>query len=174
MIMISDTEQAINPISKRRRITQFDIDEMARLVATRKCTEKEAALMLDIKPHQWDCWKSRNKHSARFESIITRIRGAYLTTLVDRIDKAGDDKEITITDSRGNEKTITRNGDWRAKAWIAEKIDTRFQNQPASAAPQVTVQIGIIHEQLKRVIGFDDAKVIDVQPERKIKMPVRR
>jgi len=167
--MISDTGQAQIAINRRRKLTMRDMDDVAKLVATRKCTEREACLMLDIPIKQWDCWKSRNKHSARFEDSIARIRGNYLTTLVDRIERAGDDKEI-VTDKG---KVITRTGDWRAKAWIAEKIDTRFAPQQQNVQPAtVTVQIGIIHDQLKRVIGFDDAKLIEDKP--RIKMPVRR
>ena len=167
--MISDVNEPGIAPKQRRRLTSQDMNDIAKLVATRKCTETEACLMLDIPIRQWNCWKSRAKQSAKFESIIARIRGNYMAGLVDSIERAGDDKEIQCTCQR--QVPIIKSGDWRAKAWIAEKIDTRFAPQQINQAPQVTVQIGIIHEQLKRVIGFNDIKEIE-QP--KIKMPVRR
>lgn len=179
--MISDIESTISRPSRARKLTRRDMDDIAKLVSTRKCTEKEACLMLNIKYSQWEVWKCRAKRSAIFESRIARIRGNYLSGLVDSIDRAGDDKDITITDSKGNQKTITKTGDWRAKAWIAEKIDTRFQNQVISQAPTVTVQIGVIHEQLKRVIGFDrtidtieDKPNVALATSSGIKMPKRK
>jgi len=141
---------------KARRLVLSDIKAIARLVATRKMTESDACITLGIKPSQWQVWKTRNKRSELFETIITRTRGAMVDGLVAKIEQAGDDYKIELP----NGKVINKRGDWRAPAWLLEKTAPQFAPQQINQTPQVTVQIGIIHEQLKRVIGFsnDDDK----------------
>ena len=166
--MISDMNDAISTPKRRRKLTIQDLEAIADCVATMKLTETEACLHLDIPVQQWQCWKSRAKHSVKFESLITRTRANHIAGLVGKIKNAGDDFEITLP----NGKTVARRGDWRANAFILEKTAPQFAPVQQSAVPQVTVQIGIIHEQLKRVIGFEDIKTIDAKPS--VKMPIRR
>ncbi len=162
-----DTEPAISAPKRRRKLTIQDVQAIAECVATMKLTESEACLHLDIPPHQWQCWKSRGKHSANFETIITRTRANNIAGLISKIREAGNDYEIELP----NGKVITKRGDWRALDSILTKVEPRFSPQVQSAAPQVTIQIGLIHEQLKRVIGFDGVKQIESP---KLKMPIRR
>ena len=151
--MISYQNSQIATTKRRRKLTIQDVEAIARLVATRKMSESEAAIMLDIKPHQWVCWKSRHKHAATFETIITRTRANMIDGLVSKIEQAGDDQEIILP----NGKVINKRGDWRAPAWLLEKTAPQFRpDNGTPAPPQVTVQIGIIHEQLKQVIGCEE------------------
>ena len=79
----------------------------------------------------WFDWKHRNK--AKFSDILSRIREAKLNAIIDSIDEAGDGDA-----SRGMRP------DWRAKAWIAERViaPERFQQKPEqAAAPSVTISI---------------------------------
>lgn len=166
-----DNEQAGMAPKRARKLSKQDIQAVADCIATMKLTELEACLHLGIKPKQFNLWKNRHKNLASFEDIIARTRAHDIAGLVNKIRRAGDDQEIELPNGR----IANKRGDWRAPAWILERIAPQFAPQPANATPQVTVQIGIIHEQLKRVIGFDEPahKLIDVSPERKIKMPVR-
>jgi|ERR1035437_326702 hypothetical protein len=165
--MISDTETAIATPKIRRRLTIQDVEAIANLVATMKMTESQACLHLAIKPHQWIVWKNRAKRSALFETIIERTRANSIAGLVGKIQRAGDDQEIILP----NGKIINKRGDWRAPAWLLEKTAPQFKPDNGQApAPAITVQIGIIHEQLKRVIGFTDVKEIESS---KLKMPIR-
>ena len=167
--MISDIESSIVTPSRRRKLTIQDIEAIAACVATMKLTETEACLHLGIKPKQWVSWKSKHRHGVTFDAIITRTRANSIAGLVGKIQRAGDDQEIILP----NGKIINKRGDWHAPAWLLEKTAPQFKPDNGQApAPQVTVQIGIIHDQLKRVIGFDDIKLID--NEHKIKMPMRR
>ena len=161
--------EALGIAPKRaRKLTNQDIQAIADCVATMKLTETEACLHLGIKPHQWKVWKSRGKHSATFETIIARTRANDIAGLVNKIRRAGDDQEIELPNGR----IANKRGDWRAPAWILERVAPQFAPvNNANAAPAVTVQIGIIHEQLKRVIGFDSQPAIE---ERRIKMPIRK
>ena len=150
MDMIKTSKEPKQRKGKRRKLTIQDLEAIADCVATMKLTETEACLHLDIPVQQWQCWKSRAKHSARFESIITRTRANSIAGLVSKIQRAGDDQEITLP----NGKVINKRGDWRAPAWLLEKTAPQFA--PAQSAPPATVsiQIGLVHDQLKRVIGF--------------------
>lgn len=171
--MISRLDEQEFTKFKARKLTKQDAINIARLVATRKLTEIEACLSLDINPKQWSLWKNRHKNLISFDLIIARIKADHLSGLLDKIEKAGDDYEIELP----NGKVINKRGDWRALAWIADK-DQRFAPAANGQAAQVTIQIGIIHEQLKRVIGFNnepiiEAKMISDSNEKRVKIPIR-
>ena len=185
--MIKTAKEPKQRKGRRRKLTIQDAEAIARLVATRKMTESEAAIMLDIPTQQWQVWKCRGKHSANFESIITRTRANMIDGLVSKIEQAGDDQEITLP----NGKIINKRGDWRAPAWLLEKTAPQFA--PAQTAPPATVsiQIGLVHDQLKRVIGFsnpspaallpaasdivaDDGQTSLKRHLSKVKMPIRK
>ena len=61
----------------RRKITQADVQEMARLMAKR-ITETGAALIIGIKPETWFHFKAKPKNRAKFEQILTHVREAQL------------------------------------------------------------------------------------------------
>ena len=167
--MISDVEQVKSKPKRARRLTIHDAEAIARLVATRKLTESEACLTIGIKPHQWIVWRSRKKNTPLFDTIITRTRADSINGLIDRIERAGDDYEITLP----NGKVINKRGDWRALAWITEKIEPRFADAPAQPnPPAIAIQVNLIHEQLKKVIGVSnpEPKLIE---EHKLKLPQR-
>ena len=132
--------------TKSRKITEVDVESIAKLVAKR-ITENGACLMLGIKEQQWKHWKLKHKNSATFEHLVTRIREAKLEACIDAIDESGDSREINLP----NGKTYTKNGDWRAKAWLAERVlaPERFGDRQQDAA-QVTVNL-LTPEAMRRI-----------------------
>lgn len=123
--MMNVEESAIVPTKRARRITPDIITEMARLMATRKVDERGACLMLEIKPESWAVWKCRQGNRLRFDNLFLRLRETKIDGLIHRIESASLDAEMMHGD-----KLITRRGDWRAAAWIAEKIaPERFAQQ---------------------------------------------
>lgn len=184
--MISDTEAHISA-PRARRLVLSDIKAIAKLVATRKMTEKDACITLGIKQSQWAVWKTRNNRSEMFENIIARVRGNQTDHLVSIIERAGDDQEITLP----NGKVINKRGDWRAPAWLLEKTAPQFAPTQQSAPATVSIQIGLVHDQLKRVIGFTNPSATALLPGAsdivadaiseplksnlsKVKMPIRK
>ena len=132
-------------------------EEMAKLMAKR-LTETGAALMLGIDPAVWFDWKHRNK--AKFSDILSRIREAKLNAIIDSIDEAGDGDA-----SRGMRP------DWRAKAWIAERViaPERFQQKPEqAAAPSVTISIS---PALASLVYGSNSPAIDIEPVQPKQLP---
>jgi len=186
--MIKEPKEPKQRKGKRVMFREHDIQAIADLVANCKMTEREACITLDFKPEQWNSWKSKHKRSAIFDTLLARTRGLQTKELVSRIASAGLDKEINLP----NGKTITKTGDWRANAFILEKTSPAFA--PATSAPPpatVSIQIGLVHDQLKRVIGFanpSSSALLPVSSDivtdgvsdklesnlNKIKMPMRR
>ena len=74
--------------------------------------------MLGIKPQSWFQWKLRAKNSLKFEQVLTHAREAKLNAVLETIDSAGDPYEV-VTKSVAS---FMRPGDWRAKAWLAERV----------------------------------------------------
>ena len=171
-----------------RRLSVSDLEAIASCVATMKLTEREACLHLGINPGQFASWKSKNKHTERFDSIIARIRASSIAGLVNKIQVAGDDYEIQLP----NGKVITKRGDWRAPAFLLQNViaSDRF-NPQVSTTPQVStnVNIQVMHDTLKRIIDAEVVSTTDIsakdikrltcstnvenESERSIKMPVR-
>jgi hypothetical protein len=116
--MIADAEQTSSVAKpKRHKINETDVKQMADLIAKR-ITETGACLMLGINPQTWFKWKIRARHAAKFENVLTHARETKLKACIEAIDESGDSKEINLP----NGKTYTKNGDWRAKAWLAERV----------------------------------------------------
>ena len=185
--MISKHKEPKQRQGKRAMFRECDIQAIADLVSTCKMTEREACITLDFKPMQWASWKSKHKRSAIFDNILERTRGNQTKELVSRINSAGTDKEINLP----NGKTITKVGDWRANAFILEKTAPQFAPAQTSAPATVSIQIGLVHDQLKRVIGFSNPSTIALLPAssdivvddgqtgikthlNKVKMPIRK
>jgi hypothetical protein len=61
---------------------------------------------------------SRAHNSSRYATIFERLRETKFNAIVDNIDEAGDKR--TFVNRKG--ETVEASGDWRAKAWIAERL----------------------------------------------------
>ena len=122
-----------------RRISDADVEKMAELVGTKFMSEKEAALLLGIKPDAWFQYKCRGgkgKSSAKFEDLTLRLKTHKLGTLIDRISDASDPAK-------------TKRPEWRAASWLAERI------KPESLSLQTA------HSFPVPASAFDTSKLID-------------
>lgn len=107
----------------KRKITEFEVKQVSRLVAERCLTETEACLIVDIKPVAWFHWKQKDKNRARFDTLFTRMKALKIESALDRIDACGDGIGL-------------KQPDWRAKAFMLGAMDRRrFGNEA-----QVTVE----------------------------------
>ena len=155
-----------NPAQKRtrrRKITVEDMEAICTLVVTRRLTETEAASLQGISQAQWFHFKQLRHNQPRFEQIITRLRASNIDSCLKTIDEAGDKR--TYVNKKG--EVVECSGDWRAKAWIAERVlapdrfaDKRNDNTPA----QPIIQVTILNELARQVYG---APTIEVAPEAK-------
>lgn len=127
---------------KRRKVTIADMEEVCRLIATRRLNETEAALKIGISQAQWFRFKARTKVRPQFDTILSRIRAESINACLTTIDEAGNPH--TAVSRTG--QTYQNPGDWRAKAWIAERVlaPERFGQQQAqvSVNSSVTIQLG--------------------------------
>lgn len=177
--MGSDTETLQKPLkSKRRRITRHDIKAIAGYVVEYRMNETEACLGAGISPKQWSLFKHRHKTSAMFEEMINSIRASNLRNCIGSINKAGDDREFETVTKKGEVVTITKPGDWRAKAWIAERIlapERLGQQQQSAGAVQVNVyaQLGVNIDDIGSKVYAErtKAKCIDVQATKMLQAP---
>ncbi len=183
----------IEPISTPKRagkFTEAEVKELARLVSECKMTESEAAITLGRKPEHWQTWKSRHKHSASFATLIAHTRGKMVDGLISKIKTAGDDYEIVLP----NGKVINKRGDWRAPAWILEKVAPQFAPQQSAPSAQTVINVGLMASTLKRIFSdstesngkvidcsYDDKKLLssgsDIQTPIKaysVRLPIRK
>ena len=123
---------------KRRKLTLDDAKAIARLVARRKLNESEACHVLGIVPAQWQVFKCRHKVSVMFESIISRTKGLTINHAIERLERAGEDQDITLP----NGKVITKRGDWRADAARLPLIDPQRFGDRQQPGNQTNVLIG--------------------------------
>lgn len=137
---------------KRRRLTLFDAQAIARIVARRKCSESEACRLLNIYPKQWGVFKCRKKVSAVFEAIIEGTKGLTINHAMERIETAGI-------------------RDWRADHARLALIDPkRFGNQ---ANEDTSKQASIITDNalkviLDKVFTQGSKSVIECEPLKQI------
>lgn len=108
--------QDLTPVTIKRKLTQSDIEQMAELMAKR-ITETGACLMLNIKPQTWFNWKGKQKNAGKFTDILSRVRETKLKACLDTIDEAGEAYEVPTKNG-----SFMKPGDWRAKAWMAERV----------------------------------------------------
>jgi hypothetical protein len=101
----------------RRKITTQDMQDMAKLMAKR-ITETGACLMLGLRPESWFNFKARVKNTKKFEDILVRVRESKLSGIIDNIEAAGDPYDVVTKTGQ----VYQRPGDWRAKAWLAERV----------------------------------------------------
>ena len=138
----------------RRKIDAAVIAQMAKAVA-KMLTESEAARLCGIEPRHWFEWKSRAGRSDRFSALLEQVRANRINHLIERVEKSADGID-------------TKFPDFRAAVQLLKYADMkRFGDSPAVAMnPLPTIQISIIHEQLKKVIGFDPpAKALPPAPK---------
>lgn len=161
-----ETEKPIK--SKRRRITRHDIKQIAGLVVRYRMNETEACLEAGISPKQWSLFKHRHKTSATFEELINGIRASNLRNCVDTINSHGGGIKYTALNKQGEVVELTKPGDWRAKAWIAERVlapERLAQQQAAQQATQINVYaaIGLDLDAIgSKVYAERKSKAIDV------------
>lgn len=174
MVLGEQTQQIANYTPKKQRIklTLNDANDIAELMVKFRMTETEACNHLDINPVRWFEFKVRKKVLPEFSKAQERIRAARLKTVISAIDEAGDERTYDYVDKRGEVKSMTKPGDWRAKAWIAERIlaPERLGQQQAVAPAQVNIYaaIGIDVERLL-ADGYSKAKrIVDVQEVQQI------
>ena len=140
-----DTDSKTPPQTppKRRKITKDDVEDLAKLMAKR-IDESGACHMLGIKPMTWFKWKSKEANKAKFAEILSRVREAKLNACLEAIDEAGD----------GNAEKGQR-PDWRAKAWLAERVlaPERYQQKVAEADKPAPVLVAISSEVAANVFG---------------------
>jgi len=142
---------------KRPQITLSDLKEVAKLVATRKLTIKEACYVRDINPDQFYCFTNRAGRSEVFAKYVEKLKSVKINTLLEQIE--------TITD--GNE-AIKQKPDWRGKQWLLSVTDDRYSKSVESVSTTNNVQINLVTDALKRVF-LDDTK-----PEVVTKIPARK
>lgn len=112
-------------VHRKRRITLEDAKGVAKLVATRRLTETEACMILDINPRQWASWKTVHKNLPAFSDIVTRMRAKKIDNLISDIEQIADGDE-----------SIRLKPDWRAKQFILQVTDKRFVMNSESSATE--------------------------------------
>lgn len=161
-------QKAISAPKKQRiKLTLNDANDIAELMVKFRMTETEACNHLDINPVRWFEFKVRKKVLPEFSKAQERIRAARLVSVISAIDEAGNERSYDYVDKRGEVKSITKPGDWRAKAWIAERIlaPERLGQQQAAVQAAVNVynQLGISIDDIgRKVYAARQSKVIDV------------
>ena len=136
-----------------RRISDADVEKMAELVGTKFMTEKEAALLLGIKPDAWFQFKCRGKSGAKFEDLSLRLKTHKLGTLIDRISDASDPAK-------------TKRPEWRAASWIAERLKPEalsLQTAHAFPVPASALDTTKLIDAMARVYATQPVAVIECQ-----------
>jgi len=130
----------------RRKIDGSVIAQMAQAVST-MLTESEAARLCGLEPRHWFEWKSRAGRAGKFGALLEEFRANKIAGLLERVQKSADGVGVKFPDFRA------------ALALLKFQDQKRFGDSPVVATNQTPViQISIIHEQLKKVIGFADVK----------------
>jgi hypothetical protein len=137
----------------RRKIDAAIIAQMAQAVAT-MLTESEAARLCGLEPRHWFEWKSRAGREGKFSALLEEFRANKIAGLLERVQKSADGVDVKFPDFRA------------ALALLKFQDQKRFGDSPAVVMnPTPMIQISIIHEQLKKVIGFDlPAKALPPAP----------
>jgi hypothetical protein len=133
-----------------RRIDKGIIEAVAALVS-RGLTESEACRQLNIRPKSFFNFKSTRRNDERFAELLEKFRSARIEDLIKDIESSA--KGVGM-----------KQRDWRAAKFLLEVLDRARFNTDRPVEVNVNnhpiVKIGIIHDQLKRVIGFDDLKAL--------------
>jgi len=143
-IATAETSEQPTRAKPHRKIDAATIAGMAKLCA-KMLNESEACRRLGIRPKAWFDWKSRANRTARFAEMLEAFRADRIESLIDRIEKSA------------NGTGGVKYPDWRAALAILKFTDQkRFGEVPAvENKPCPAVTITLIHQELKKVIGFD-------------------
>jgi hypothetical protein len=115
---------------RNRQLTLGDLEAIASLIVDCGLTETEAAIHCGFKPKALFDFKFRNKGAAKYQDCIARLRGASLQRIVTSIRAAG---------TPDADPASRKRSDWRALAWIAEKITAPDRlGQQVQAGPTIT------------------------------------
>jgi hypothetical protein len=154
-----DTNLTAPPTTQYKRITKQDAEQIAELTQKYRLTESEACARLSIKRERWYQWKTTRRNEAEFSNILTRVRSALKVNVIEAINRAGDGIGM-------------KQPDWRAKAWLAERVidpvaygDTQNLQQqvvgPAFALIDKALQMAISsRKQTEQVIDIEPVKLI--------------
>lgn len=170
---IQELETTSKSSSRERiRLGVSDVEDISELIIRYRMTETEACSHLNINAKRWFEFKTRKKIAPEFSKAQERLRAARLKNAIDSIDEAGNERSYDYIDKRGEVKSITKPGDWRAKAWIAERILAPERLGQQQAAPTATVnvynQLGISIDDIgSKVYAARQSKAIDVQASSK-------
>ena len=155
-----EKDTASQPIRRpRAKITAADLENIARLIITRRLNERECCELLNIRPRSWYAWRERHENQAEFEGLLARVRASHIDALLTSIDEMG-------SPAAGNKR------DWRAKAWQAERVfQDRFgQNQPQAPAPQPAISSPVVNVLVQSIYGGASSapkgEVVDVPVKR--------
>lgn len=156
-------EQAV--LGQKRPTPRIDLalaENIADLVVKYKMTESEACAHLGIKRQTWFNHKCRPRVGSKYDEIINRIRGAQLVNCIGTINKAGETRTVTGRDG----KAVEISGDWRAKAWIAERVlaPERFADRQPDQTTTVQVTVAL-QAATDLYTKLSTAQVVDVQSE---------
>ncbi len=166
--MVSDTSSVQKqPKTKRRKLNRHDVEAIARLVVKYRLNETEAALEHGISPKSWFCFKNRHKTQEKYEAMINAVRGSQLRNCIDSIDKSGSDREFEQVTKSGETVTVTKPGDWRAKAWIAERVLAPERLADRQQTQQVNVSLFNMEEVAAKLAKVYGQAQVSVAPEQK-------
>lgn len=124
-------KQSITKSSKSvsRKLTEQDIEGVARLIAEKRFTMTEAAQVMEIKPRQLENWIWKGSNKQKFDELISRLKAARINNLIDSVSVAVDgdpDRKIRA--------------DWRAAVWLAGLIDpSRYAAKPELVQNQLVL-----------------------------------
>lgn len=173
-----DRKQATNAIPCRRKLTLADVRDIAAKVVSSRLNESQACYSLNINPKQWFNFKQKHSKQEQFNAIIETIRASQIENCVQVINNHGDGVEYTVLNKQGEVVTLTKPGDWRAKAWIAERVlspEVFGQQQAAIAAGQLDpyAQLGLdVAKLLGQAYAQAGSKaVVDVAEVKQIEPP---
>lgn len=174
--MVLDRKRATSAIPQRRKLTLTDVRDIATKVTKSRLSESEACYSLNINPKQWFNFKQKHKAHEQFNAMIETIRASQLENCIQVIDSHGDGITYTTLNKQGEVVELTKPGDWRAKAWIAERVlapERLGQQQQASGPVQVNVyaQLGIDVERLLADAYKAKSKAIDVVEVKQLESP---
>lgn len=136
---------------KSRKLSVNDLNDIARLVSTRKMTETDACIMLGISVKQWFNYKSLHKRDKEFADTVIRMREDKICGMVDLIEDSA--KGIGI-----------KQRDWRAGAWIAERLAPERFAQVKGDAPVTTnnLNVMVMGDTLKRIYSVETEKPVQL------------
>jgi hypothetical protein len=150
---------------RNRQLTLGDLEAIASLIVDCGLTETEAAIHCGFKPKALFDFKFRNKGAAKYQDCIARLRGASLQRIVTSIRAAG---------TPDADPASRKRADWRALAWIAEKITApdrlgqQVQVGPTTTNNQILVNCGG-EDGLKKLIESYSQGVKAIEPAQMMK-----